>query len=119
MAYVDGFLLVVPKTKLAFYKKMATAASKVWMEHGALAYHECVGDDMSPQFGVPFPKVAKAKPSEVVVFSYIVYKSKADRNKVNAKVMKDKRLAEMCDPKNMPFDMKRMAYGGFKTLVEA
>lgn len=119
MAYVDGFLLVVPKSKLAVYKKMARLGCKVWMDHGALAYHECVGDDLKVKFGAPFPKVARAKPSEVVMFSYIVYKSKADRNRINAKVMKDKRLASMCDPKNMPFDMKRMCYGGFKTLAQA
>lgn len=118
MAYVDGFLLVVPRSKLAVYKKMAKLGCKVWMDHGAIAYHECAGDDLKTKFGVPFPKVAKAKASEVVVFSYIVYKSKADRNRINAKVMKDPRLANMCDPKNMPFDMKRMAYGGFKTMVQ-
>ncbi len=119
MAYVDGFLLVVPKSKLRQYKKMASVAGKVWKEHGALDYHECTGDDMKVKFGAPFPKVAKAKPSEMVVFSWITYKSKADRNKINAKVMKDPRIANLCDPQNTPFDMKRMSYGGFKTLVQA
>ena len=117
MSYVDGFVLVVPKKKIAIYKKMATKAGKVWREHGALDYRECVGDDLKVKMGLPFPKLAKTKPSETVVFSYIVYKSRAHRDKVNAKVMADKRLFEGM-PKEMPFDMKRMAYGGFKTLVE-
>ncbi len=119
MAYVDGFVLVIPKKNMPVYKRMAKAASKVWHEHGALEYRECVGDDMKVKMGLPFPKLAKAKPSETVVFSWIVYKSKADRNRVNKLVMKDPRLAEMCDPKNMPFDLKRMSYGGFKVMVEA
>jgi uncharacterized protein YbaA (DUF1428 family) len=118
MSYVDGFVLVVPKKKLAIYKKMATKAGKVWREHGALDYRECVGDDLKVKMGLPFPKLAKTKPSETVIFSYIVYKSRAHRDRVNAKVMADKRLTEGM-PKEMPFDMKRMAYGGFKTLVEA
>jgi uncharacterized protein YbaA (DUF1428 family) len=117
MSYVDGFVLVVPKKKLAVYKKMATKAGKIWREHGALDYRECVGDDLKVKMGLPFPKLAKVKAGETVVFSYIVYKSRAHRDKVNAKVMKDKRLFEGM-PKEMPFDMKRMAYGGFKTLVE-
>jgi uncharacterized protein YbaA (DUF1428 family) len=116
MSYVDGFVLVVPKRKIAVYKKMATRAAMVWKDHGALDYRECVGDDLKVKMGLPFPKLAKTKPSETVVFSYIVYKSRAHRDKVNAKVMKDKRLFEGM-PKEMPFDMKRMAYGGFKTLV--
>ena len=117
MSYVDGFVLVVPKRKLAVYKKMASRAAMVWKDHGALDYRECVGDDLKVKMGLPFPKLAKTKPSETVVFSYIVYKSRAHRDRVNAKVMKDKRLFEGM-PKEMPFDMKRMAYGGFKTLVE-
>jgi uncharacterized protein YbaA (DUF1428 family) len=117
MSYVDGFVLVVPKRKIAVYKKMATRAAMVWKDHGALDYRECVGDDLKVKMGLPFPKLAKTKPGETVVFSYIVYKSRAHRDKVNAKVMKDKRLSEGM-PKEMPFDMKRMAYGGFKTLVE-
>jgi uncharacterized protein YbaA (DUF1428 family) len=117
MSYVDGFVLVVPKKKLAIYKKMATKAGKVWREHGALDYRECVGDDLKVKMGLPFPKLTKTKSGETVVFSYIVYKSRAHRDKVNAKVMADKRLFEGM-PKEMPFDMKRMAYGGFKTLVE-
>ena len=117
MSYVDGFVLVVPKRKLAIYKKMATRAATVWKDHGALEYRECVGDDLTVKMGLPFPKLAKTKAGETVVFSYIVYKSRAHRDRVNAKVMKDKRLFEGM-PTEMPFDMKRMAYGGFKTLVE-
>ncbi len=117
MSYVDGFVLVVPKKKLAVYKRMATVASKVWRDHGALDYRECVGDDLKVKMGLPFTKLAKAKAGETVVFSYIVYKSRAHRDKVNAKVMADKRLSAANMPKEMPFDMKRMAYGGFKTLV--
>ena len=119
MSYVDGFVLVVPKRKIAVYKKMATRAAMVWKDHGALDYRECVGDDLKVKMGLPFPKLAKTKPSETVVFSYIVYKSRAHRDKVNAKVMADKRLMGPSMPKEMPFDMKRMAYGGFKTLVAA
>ena len=119
MSYVDGFVLVVPKKKLAIYKSMARKAGKIWREHGALDYRECVGDDLKVKFGLPFTKLAKTKPSETVVFSYIVYKSRAHRDKVNAKVMADKRLQGPSMPKEMPFDMKRMAYGGFKTLVAA
>jgi len=117
MSYVDGFVLVVPKKKLPAYVKLARKASKVWREHGALAYRECVGDDLKVKMGLPFPKLAKARAGETVIFSWISYKSRAHRDKVNAKVMKDKRLFEGM-PKEMPFDMKRMAYGGFKTLVE-
>lgn len=117
MSYVDGFVLVVPKKKLAVYKSMARKAGKIWREHGALDYRECVGDDLKVKFGLPFTKLVKTKPNETVVFSYIVYKSRAHRDKVNAKVMADKRLTGPGMPKEMPFDMKRMAYGGFKTLV--
>ncbi|MDP1961794.1 MAG: DUF1428 domain-containing protein [Reyranella sp.] len=119
MSYVDGFVLVVPKKKLAIYKSMARKAGKVWREHGALDYRECVGDDLKVKFGMPFTKLAKTRAGETVVFSYIVYKSRAHRDKVNAKVMADKRLKGPGMPKEMPFDMKRMAYGGFKTLVAA
>ena len=116
MSYVDGFVLVVPKRKLAVYKKMATRAAMVWRDHGALDYRECVGDDLKVKMGLPFPKLAKTKPGETVVFSYIVYKSRAHRDKVNAKVMKDPRLK--MDGSEMPFDMKRMSYGGFKVFVD-
>lgn len=119
MAYVEGFVLVVPKKNVAAYKKMASVAAKVWKKHGALEYYECVGDDLKVKMGLPFPKMTKAKPNETVVFSWIIYKSKASRTAVLKKVMKDKKLAESCDGKNMPFDVKRMAYGGFKPLVVA
>jgi uncharacterized protein YbaA (DUF1428 family) len=114
--YVDGFVLPVPKNKLADYKKLAQKASKIWREHGALDYRECAGDDLDIKMMVPFPKLAKVKPGETVVFAWITYKSRAHRDAVNAKVMKDPRIANM-DPKSMPFDCKRMAYGGFTTLV--
>jgi uncharacterized protein YbaA (DUF1428 family) len=119
MSYVDGFVLPVPKKNLAAYRRMAAKAGKVWREHGALEYRECGGDDLKVKFGLPFPKLAKVKAGETVFFSWIVYKSRAHRDAVNAKVMKDPRLAEMMDPKKMPFDVKRMAYGGFKVLVDA
>jgi uncharacterized protein YbaA (DUF1428 family) len=118
MRYVDGFVLPVPKKNLAAYRRMAQKAAKVWREHGALEYRECVGDDLKVQWGTLFPRMAKAKPNETVVFSWIVYKSRTHRDRVNAKVMKDPRLAKMMEGKAMPFDVKRMAYGGFKVLVE-
>jgi len=115
MSYVDGFVLVVPKKKLAAYTKLARLAGKVWREHGALDYRECVADDLKVKFGRPFTKMVKVKPGETIMFSYIVYKSRSHRDKVNAKVMADPRMQE--PPKDIPFDMKRMAYGGFKTIV--
>jgi uncharacterized protein YbaA (DUF1428 family) len=118
MRYVDGFVIPVPKKNLKAYVRMASKAGEVWKEHGALEYLECAGDDVNPQFGLPFPKIAKVKPGEAVVFSFIVYKSRAHRDSVNAKVMKDPRIAGMMDGKKMPFDVKRMAYGGFKVLVD-
>jgi uncharacterized protein YbaA (DUF1428 family) len=117
--YVDGFVLPVPKKKIAAYRRMAQKASKIWKEHGALEYRECVGDDLAVKFGLSFLKGTKTKPGETIVFAYIVYKSRAHRDSVNAKVMKDPRIGGMCDPKDMPFDCKRMIYGGFKTIVEA
>ena len=119
MAYVDGFVIPISKKNLAAYRKIAALAGKVWREHGALQYFECVGDDLNLKFGLPFPKLVKPKAGETVLFSWILYKSKAHRNSVNAKVMKDPRLASMMDPKAMPFDGKRMIYGGFKTFVTA
>lgn len=119
MNYVDGFVLAVPKKKLSAYRRMAQKASKIWKEHGALEYRESAGDDMKVMCGVPFPKLAKVKPGETVVFAWITYKSRAHRDQVNAKVMKDPRIAGMCDPKDMPFDVKRMSYGGFKIIVKA
>ncbi len=118
MDYVDGFVLVVPKKNLAAYRRMSTKAGKVWREHGALDYRECVGDDLNIKMGLPFAKLVKLKPGETVVFSWITYKSRAQRDRIVAKVMKDKRLASSMDPKAMPFDMKRMSYGGFRTIVQ-
>jgi len=113
--YVDGFVLPVPKKNLKAYAKLSKKAGKIWKEHGALEYRECVGDDVSVKFGLPFEKLARLKAGEVPVFSWIVYKSRSHRDKVNAKVMKDSRL--QLDGE-MPFDVKRMAYGGFKVLVD-
>ncbi len=118
MRYVDGFVIPVPKKNLAAYVRMAKKAGKIWREHGALEYQECAGDDLRVKMGLPFPRLAKAKPGETVVFSWIVYKSRGHRDRVNAKVMKDPRITGMCDQKSMPFDVKRMAYGGFKMLVD-
>ncbi len=117
MAYVDGFVLAVPEKNMKAYKSLALKASKIWKEYGALEYRECVGDDMNVAWGVPFPKLVKPKKGETVVFSWIVYKSRSERDKVNAKIMADPRMAKMCDPKNMPFDCKRITFGGFKVLV--
>jgi uncharacterized protein YbaA (DUF1428 family) len=119
MRYVDGFVLAVPKKNLTAYKRMARTASKVWRDHGALEFRECVGDDLRAKMGMPFARVLKLKPGETAVFSWIVFKSRAHRDRVNAKVMKDPRIAHMCDPTAMPFDAKRMAYGGFRVLVDA
>jgi uncharacterized protein YbaA (DUF1428 family) len=118
MKYVDGYVLPVPKKNLAAYRRMAQKAGKVWMDHGALQFCECVGDDLKTKMAVSFPHTIKLKPGEAVVFSWIVFKSRAHRDSVNAKVMKDPRLAKMMDMKSMPFDPKRMVYGGFKTMVD-
>ena len=117
MAYVDGFVLPLPEKNLAAYRRIAQKAGKIWMEHGALEYRECVGDDLAVKMGVPFTSTIKVKKGETVVFSWIVYKSRAHRDRVNAKVMADPRLASM-DPKAMPFDCSRMVYGGFKVIVD-
>jgi uncharacterized protein YbaA (DUF1428 family) len=117
--YVDAVVVPVPKRKLAAYRAMARKSGKVWREHGALEYLECVADDVKPGKHTSFPQSVKLKPGETVVFAYVVYKSRAQRDRVMAKVMKDKRLADMMDPKNMPFDGKRMFWGGFKPLVRA
>jgi uncharacterized protein YbaA (DUF1428 family) len=116
--YVDGFVLPVPKKNMAAYRRMARRAGKVWREHGALEYIECLADDVKPGKWTSFPQSVKLKAGETVVFAYVVYKSRAHRDKVNAKVMKDPRLADMMDPKALPFDGKRMFWGGFKALVE-
>ena len=118
MGYIDGFVLPVPKRNLEAYRRMARTASKVWREHGALAYMEGVADDVKPGKRTSFPQSVKLKSGETVVFAYIVYKSRAQRDRVNAKVMKDPRLAKMMNPKALPFDGKRMFWGGFKVLVE-
>ncbi len=119
MKYVDGYVLPVPKKNLAAYRRMALEAARVWREHGALEFRECVGDDLKTIKVKSFPSVVKPKRGETVVFSWIVYKSRAHRNKVNDKAMKDPRLARMMKTKKMPFDSKRMAYGGFKVMVDA
>ncbi len=119
MRYVDGYVLPVPRKNLQTYRRMAQKASRIWKEHGALEYRECAGDDLASKWGVPFPRAVKAKRGETVVFAWIVFKSRAHRDGVNARVMKDPRLAAMMDPKSMPFDAKRMVYGGFKVLVSA
>jgi uncharacterized protein YbaA (DUF1428 family) len=118
MQYVDGFVLPIPKKNLAAYRAMARTASKVWREHGAIDYRECVAEDVKPGKWTSFPQSVKLKPGETVVFAWITYKSRKHRDRVNAKVMKDPRIAGM-DMKSVPFDGKRMIYGGFKVLVEA
>lgn len=117
MAYVDGFVIPVPRKNLPAYRRMAQQASRVWQEHGALEYREAVGDDLDVKMGTPFPRQLRLKRAEVVVFAWIVYRSRAHRDRVNAKVMKDPRLAPV-DPGRMPFDVKRMVYGGFKIMVD-
>ncbi|MBP7513465.1 MAG: DUF1428 domain-containing protein [Flavobacteriales bacterium] len=119
--YIDGFMIAVPSKNLARYKRLATAASKVWMEHGALQYWECAGDDLDTGgIAYPFPKAAKCKPGETVVFSWIVYRDRKHRDQVNKRVMADPRLEKMYreQMKTPIFDHKRMAYGGFKSIVE-
>ena len=117
MAYVDGFVVPLPKKNLGAYRAMAKKAAKVWREHGALAFRECVADDVKWGKRTSFPRSVKLKAGEVVWFSWIVYKSRKHRDSVNKKVMKDPRLAAMMSPKAMPFDAKRMIYGGFKAVV--
>jgi len=116
MHYVDGFVIPVPRKKVQDYRRIALKAGKIWREHGALEVRECVGDDLAVKGLVPFPRRLKLKAGETVVFSWIVFKSRAHRDRVNAKVMKDPRMAGM-DPTTVPFDVKRMLYGGFKILV--
>ena len=118
MSYVDGYVLPIPKKFIKDYKKIATKAGKIWKEHGALDYKECVGDDLKVKGLTQFTKLQKTKPSETVVFAYVLFKSRKHRDAVNAKVMKDPRLLEMCDASKMPFDVKRMAYGGFNVFVD-
>lgn len=121
MPYVDGFIVPVPKKNIDAYMKISRKCGKIWMEHGALAYRECVADDVKPGKWTSFPQSVKLKADEVVVFSWITYKSRAQRDKINGKVMKDPRLTAIMnpnDPKSMPFDGKRMIYGGFKVGVD-
>ncbi len=117
MAYVDGFIVPVPKKNVEAYRRIARKAAKVWRDHGALDYKECVADDVKMGKWTSFPRSVKKKPNETVIFAYIVYKSRAHRDKVNAKVMKDERIAKMMTPGAMPFDAKRMIYGGFNVIV--
>src|SRR5438105_14236622 len=119
MQYVDGFIVPVPKKQLQAYRRMAVRAGKIWKEFGALDYRECVADDVKVGKLTSFPRSVKLKPDETVVFSWITYKSRAQRDRINAKVMADPRLKSMADPKSMPFDTKRMIYGGFTSLVKA
>jgi uncharacterized protein YbaA (DUF1428 family) len=118
MRYVDGFLVPVPKKNLQTYRSIAKKAGKIWKEHGALEYIECVADDVKPGKYTSVPQSVKLKADEVVVFSWIVYKSRGDRNRINKKVMADPRITSMMGPGKMPFDAKRMIYGGFKSIVE-
>jgi len=117
--YVDGFVLPIPKGNIDAYKGIARKASKIWMEHGALEYRECVAEDVDVKFGIPFPKQMNANPDETVIMAWIVYASKAERDRINELVMKDARMGEAMDPNNMPFDCKKMVYGGFDILVDA
>ncbi len=118
MKYVDGYVLPVPRKNLPAYRRMAQEAGKVWREHGVLEFRECVGDDLKTKMAASFPRTIKVKRGEAVIFSWIIFKSRAHRDAVNAKVMKDPRLAKMMDMKAIPFDSKRMAYGGFKVMVD-
>jgi uncharacterized protein YbaA (DUF1428 family) len=117
--YVDGFVLPIAKDKLTVYRRLATKASKVWREHGALAYFECASDDTSAEHMIPFTKLAKAKDDEVVIFAWAVFKSRRDRDKANAAIMKDPRMEKMCGESKNVVNCKRMAYGGFKVIVNA
>src|SRR5690606_22868326 len=116
--YVDGFVLPIPKENLENYRKMAELASQVWMDHGALEYRECVGDDLDKDDVTTFPTLVNLKPDEAVVFAWIVFESREHRDRVNEKVMNDERLKGMCGGDAVPFDCKRMTYGGFKTIVD-
>src|SRR5512134_1303554 len=117
--YVDGFVIPVPRKNVQAYRRMAAASGKIWREHGALEFRECIGNDLKVKMGLPFPRLTRLRRGETVFFSWIVYKSRAHRDSVNKKVMKDPRIAKMMEQGPMPFDVKRMAYGGFKVLVDA
>lgn len=118
MAYVDGFVVPVPKKNLSAYREMALVAGRVWREHGALKYTECVADDVKPGKYTSFPQSVMLEPDEVVVFAWVLYESRAHRDEVSAKVMNDPRLADMMKPENLPFDGKRMIYGGFEVVID-
>jgi len=118
MAYVDGFILPMPKKNLVKYRKLAKLAGKIWREHGALDYKECIADDVPKGKITSFPRAVKQKSGETVIFAWIIYKSRADRDRINKKVMADPRLAGMGDPSKMPFDAKRMIFGGFKVMID-
>jgi uncharacterized protein YbaA (DUF1428 family) len=117
--YVDGYVMPVPKKKLPEYRRLAQKAGKIWREHGALQYRECAGDDLAVKWGVGFPRTIKAKPSETVIFAWVVFRSRKHRDTVNARVFKDPRLAKMMEASSMTCDCKRMTYGGFKVIVAA
>jgi uncharacterized protein YbaA (DUF1428 family) len=119
MPYVDGFVVVVPKKKVKTYIAMAKKCSRIFREHGALEFRECVGEDLGAKMGISFPKLTKARAGETVFFSWITYKSRAHRDRVNAKIMKDPRMLAICGPDDTPFDVGRMAYGGFEVVVRA
>jgi len=119
MAYVDGYVLPLPKKNIAAYKRAATAGAKAWIKAGALEYREAIGEDLNTKFGLSFPKLAKPKAGETIVFAWIVFKSRKHRDQVNARVMKDAEMASSMDHDNPPFDFKRMAYGGFEIIVDA
>jgi uncharacterized protein YbaA (DUF1428 family) len=118
MAYVDGFLLPLPKSNIEKYKEIATRCGAVWLEHGALQYRECIAEDVKPGKLTSFPQSVDLKDDETVIFSWIVYESRAHRDEVNEKVMNDPRITEMMNPGSMPFDGKRMIYGGFDVLID-
>jgi uncharacterized protein YbaA (DUF1428 family) len=118
MRYLDGFVLPVPEENLKLYRSIAQKAGKIFKEYGALGYIESVGDDLENQWGASFPKTLKLKPGEILFFSFIIYKSRADRDKVNAKVMSDPRMKKIMESGPMPFEVKRMVHGGFKVLVD-
>lgn len=117
-AYVDGFVIPLPKRNLARYRRIARAAGKIWMEYGAVEFRECVADDFTATGGTSFRKLLRLKPNETAIFSWIAYRSKADRKRVTARVMKDPRILRIMTDEDNPFDVKRMTYGGFKTLVD-
>ena len=119
MPYVDGFVVVVPKKNVKRYVAIAKKCSRIFREHGAVEFRECLGEDLDAGMGVPFKKLTKAKAGETVFFSFITYKSRAQRDRVNAKIMKDPRMLAICGPDDMPFDMGKMAYGGFEVVVRA